>query len=189
MWSKDKNAVFDTPKLYTPSSVVSDSRFANKWLEISLDYWSIASLMDDIFTYNIGSDFKFMWTVTLTSNKTCSDPFSQTNSIILDKNNYKTWMKNNNIDVLLETPYVSESNGFYPYEHKHEMLFQIFDVKNEYDGQFGTMTWKFSWDGPTISNLDEWIFFFPKEGIAGTYTPEKLSGMYIYKKGHYQLYK
>lgn len=188
-WREDKNAILIDAQLCMPySDETSGYRFENDWLKMSLGHWSIVRLMEEISQYGIGTNFTFKWTVTLASNKTCYDSKGQSKSIVLDKDSYKSRMRFVHGDVISETPYVSEQELFYPRDHKHELIFQIFDVENTYEKKFGTMTWKITWaNGPTMPKEKEWEFKFPDECIIGTFSPNHFNGRYMYINGKYEL--
>ncbi len=186
-WRNDKNAIFVNARLLPPCSNCDDnSNFQNEALENSLNSWYLTKIMDDVASFKIGTKFSFNWTVSLSSDKQCTNSLANTNKIIFSQDDYTSHMSFHNLDVLKNTPFLAEENGFTPYDHKHEMIFQIFDVENVYERKFGSMTWKMSWDYPNIASPEEWHFFFPNEGIVGVFSPNSFNGSYLYINGNFK---
>lgn len=190
VWHNDKNAILIDPQLLAPcNNTTNGCAFENERLKNSLNTWSLLIIMEDILNQNIGSSFSFKWTISLTSNKLCSDQTKQSQSIVFNQNNYKSYLSFVNSDVLSKSLYVAESDNFTAYDHKHEMVFQIFDIENTYEGKVGTMTWKVNWDQPSIIEYENWLFVFPKQGVVGTFSPNNYQSgekRYIYINGNYE---
>lgn len=183
-WHEDKNAYFYNADLNTPEEC--DNIFRNELLETFLDRNSIFELMQQIQYVSFGvSSFSFKWTVTVKPNKMCTSQNDQFKSIILTQDDYTNKFSSNN-DLLSGTPYISESNYIYATDYKHEMVFQIFELENTYNGKIGTMTWKYTWD-TFIENNGELNFIFPNGGIMGTFSPNayQSSPKLIYMDGQY----
>lgn len=190
MWRNDKNAIFMYPQLLIPcDNSINGCSFRNVRLEDALGTWSLFMIIENVLNQSIGSNISLKWTISLTSNKLCSDPTTQSQNIALNKDNFKSYLSFVNADIISKTLYVSESDGYTAFDHKHEMVFQIFDVENNKDGKIGTMTWKVSWDQPIVLDYENWQFVFPKQGIVGTFSPNSYQSgekRYIYINGNYE---
>ena len=132
------------------------------------------------------NSFDFRWTVTLAANITCSDPILNHNTISIGPGNFTGYIDSD--DILEGSPYVPENEYIYPYDHKHELVFQLHEVDNEYDGKIGTLTWKYIWQFPSVAGLDEWDFFFPDNGVPCSFNPDRnyLVLRVIYINGQYE---
>ncbi len=185
MWRNDRNAVFMNSKLSLPCSECEENfKFGNSLLETCLLPGSLYMIMESLSFNKVGSNFSFKWNIALTSNKPCYDLSSSTNSISFSKDNYTSYMFSQ--DVLVGTLYVDEREGFTPYDHKHEMVFQIFNVDNMTDGTMGTITWKQTFETLVPITPNEWQFTFPNNGVEGKFYPNANYVSKIYINGHYE---
>lgn len=187
IWKNDKTAAFVNSQLLKPQDDCNGNfRFENSNLDLSLKQWSLVSIMDDIANYKIiGNGFSFKWTVTLVTNKPCDYDQKTTNSITLNVDNYTSYMSFQQVDKLEGTFYIGDTVNFTPNNHKHEMVFQIFNVENTYDNQFGTIIWKHTFDTPVPFDFDEWTFFFPNNGVKGEFNSNSYNGCRMYINGQY----
>ena len=185
-WLDDHDAEIENAHLLLPRGDTCGYVFQNTILENVVNTYSIYNVMSNVSTNSyIGSGFDFNWTVTIV-NKICSSQQDQNRKIIFNQDNYTNHISFTHCDKLTNSPYVPEHNYITPYDHKHEYVFIVHGVTNEYDGNIGNITWQCYWSFPTIP-ADSWIFNSPPNGIVGTFTPSRgLAPRYIYMNGTYQ---
>ena len=189
-WSNDLNAIFTSVNLMLPynDDESEEHRFQNLLLENVLNFQSIHNVMDNVGQgFCIGNSFDFKWTVTIMSGITCSPSTLSYSKVILNRDNYMT--KFTSYDDMMEgTPHATAGSPVLPTDHKHELVFQIHDVENSYNGQVGTIAWKYTWFGPNGIGSDEWWFNFPEYGVIASFTPNRAYVQYrcIYHNGEYQ---
>ena len=185
-WQYDKNAVFNNVELLLPCGNDCEYIFRNSDLETILNRYSLYQAMEYIALYYPIMNFELSWTVTIVPNKPCSNQSDQQRTITFDKNNYDHFISFN--DILDGTPIVPDSCYFYPSDHLHTLVFQIFEIENTYDGKIGTMAWEYSWEGPSIVGDSNWEFIFPNGGIVGSFNSNtQQPGRYIYIHNQYEL--
>lgn len=174
IWYNNKKAVFQNSQLKLPCVQQGSSNyFENQQLGNVLNTWSLYNLMETIQqgVWNIGSSFDFKWKVTLASGITCSPYTDNYRMVSFNQDNYTQYFTSYGEDILEGSPYIQDGNYILPYDHLHELTFQIHDVENVYTHQFGTMTWNRKWPNPTNPGAEFWFFDFPYEGVIGKFVP------------------
>lgn len=183
-WHNDKNAAFHNVYLLSPESCDNNEcRFENPNF-INFNGFSIYSIFETAQYGYYGGACELKWDVEIVPAKLCSYGTSQSQSVILNNDNYASLLSSQ--DVLEGTPYVPESTYIYPDDYKHTFTLQIHNVTNWANNTEGTITWTSSWDTITSVGVYEWGFTFPGVGLKGTFTPDNGFPRYIYKNGNYQ---
>ena len=188
-WSNHNSAFFYNPYLLMPCSGGNcEYVFENYLLESTLNPHSLYYIMSKVEEGYVGISFDFNWTVTIASAKTCSVSTDQSNPNSWNQDNYTQVFTVQYQDLYEGTPFVPDSNYIYPSEHKHDFVLQIHDVENTYNGQHGTITWKYTWPQPSVVGSSTWDFIFPNDGVKGTFIPDSYyqTTRHIYYHGQYE---
>lgn len=179
-WEGEKRVYFEETAFLMPCSENCEYIFRNTLLENILNSHSIFQIMERVAHGELGDNlFDCKWTVTITRS-TCTNETDQCRSLSINQDNYTEYF---NQDILEHSPYNINTA---PNDLKHEMIFQIHNVMNFYDGKVGTVIWKNTWYAPNVQHGDE--FWFSVYNLEGDFKP----GMYysptrnIYYNGHFQ---
>ncbi|MCQ2345354.1 MAG: hypothetical protein MJZ82_01120 [Paludibacteraceae bacterium] len=133
----------------------------------------------------------FDWSVTL-CNKECLNNM-QTSRIYLNQDNFQNRLFNG--DILETSPMIHNSN-ITPYDYKHQIKFQIYNVYNEETDEYGTLTWTKNWlatsnDAMWLNSYWQFICInnteYDSEQTYMSFNPNRnLGHRYIYIHNHFE---
>lgn len=194
-WGTYGEAQLVSAKLYLPG-IDCEYPFDNNMLEwefpedISL-YDYLSYLQGGIYQYM--RDFEITWT-TKVYEKKCD--------VSSDQSQQRKWWFANGIvyddlhlnynDIIVNSPLTDPYGSISYQDLEHELVIRLFNITNEDDGSVGTLTWTKNWIGYESSNYQNqdlpWEFYFPTDGVMGTFTPNEGYTRYIYVYNQFGYY-
>lgn len=195
-WSNSCDAKLDTTVLNLPDANC-ETPFQNYALEIRFpdDCTSLFEFLTNISngTFWQLTDFRVTWT-TKVFEKKCDDANNQSKQKVWSYIGGATQndLQLSNGDIIPNSPLTATEGEIRYDELQHELVIEIFNVTNDYDGSQGILTWKKTWIGYQESVYQgqdlPWIFNFPTQGLTATYTVQNGYPRYIYVHNQFDYY-